>query len=37
MLADKGTSSKPKRYRSRITKGSKLLPTVHEQSVFARI
>ena len=35
--ADKGTSKPPQRYRSRITSGSKLLPNVHEQSVWARI
>jgi hypothetical protein len=30
-------STAPRRYRSRITKGSKLLPSVNEQSVWGRI
>jgi len=37
MPAVNGSTSEPRRHRSRITRGSKLLPHVHEQSVWARI
>jgi hypothetical protein len=37
MTAVDSVSTAPRKHRSRITRGSKLLPTVHEQSVWARI
>ncbi len=37
MTADSSVSTAPPRRRSRITRGTKLLPSVHEQSVWARI
>lgn len=37
MPADNAATTAPQRRRSRITRGTKLLPSVHEQSVWARI
>ena len=36
-IAEQATMTPPRKIRSRITRGSKLLPSVHEQSVWARI